>query len=146
MSPSAPESMSESQARLLKEFEKFPDWDARYARLIQMGRELPAMPENFRTEANKIKGCQAQVWLFPELKDGRIQFHADSDALITKGIVALLATVYSGQSPDAILTEPLFLLDKLELSKYLSPTRSNGLAAMVKQIKLYALALKARTG
>jgi len=139
-------SIKEIQDRLLGEFEKFPDWDGRYSRLIEMGRELPAMPENLKTDANKIKGCQAQVWMFPELRDGRVFFHADSDALITKGIVALLVKVYSGQGPNAILEEPLYLLDKLELSKYLSPTRSNGLLAMLKQLKLYALALKARLG
>lgn len=137
-------SIKEIQDRLLAEFEKFPDWDGRYARLIEMGRELVAMPENLKIDANKIKGCQAQVWMFPELRDGRIFFHADSDALITKGIVALLVKVYSGQGPNAILEEPLYLLDRLELSKYLSPTRSNGLLAMLKQLKLYALALKTR--
>jgi cysteine desulfuration protein SufE len=136
--------IAETQEALLAEFAGCVDWDARYQKLIALGKDLAAMPEGMRIDANRIKGCQAQVWLFPEWKDGKILFHADSDAMIVKGIVAMLTRIYGGQEPVAILSEPLFLIDRLELTRYLTPTRANGLAAMVKQIRLFALALKAQ--
>ncbi|MBN8217329.1 MAG: SufE family protein [Spirochaetes bacterium] len=136
--------IAETQEALLAEFASCGDWDARYQKLILLGKALPPMPEAMRIDANKIKGCQAQVWLFPEWKGGLVYFHADSDALIVKGIVALLVRIYNGQAPAAILSEPLTLIDKLELTRYLTPTRANGLSAMLKQLRLFAYALQAR--
>lgn len=138
------ESMAAVQDRLVSLFADCPDWDARYEKLIRLGRELPPMPEAYRTDGNKIKGCQSQVWLFPDMVQGKVHFHADSDALIVKGIVALLICAHQDRTPAEILATPFTLLDRLELSRYLTPTRANGLAAMLKQMRLYAFALQAR--
>jgi cysteine desulfuration protein SufE len=111
-----------------------------------MGKELPEMNEAFKTENFRIKGCQSQVWLYPEFKDGVIYFQADSDALLVKGIIALLVQVYSGETPDAIVEEKEDFLKKLGVTDHLSMNRSNGLAAMTKQIKMYAIAFKSMQG
>ena len=117
------------------------DWIDRYTMLIDYGKELPAFPEELRTQQNLIDGCQSQVWFTAELRDERIIYQADSDALLVKGIVALLLRVLSDHTPQEILDADLYFIDKIGLREHLSPTRANGLAAMLKQMKLYALAL-----
>lgn len=130
--------------KLVTEFTQFKDWEDRYRHLIEIGKSLPAMNEAHRLEQNKVKGCQSQVWLHAELQNGKILFEADSDAAIVKGIVALLVQVYSGSTPDEILsTKPTFLED-LGLREHLSMSRANGLTAMMKQISFYAMAFKAK--
>lgn len=134
--------MQERIAQVKARFLKSSDWEDRYTELIQIGRELPAYPEEKRDEKFKVKGCQSQVWLFPEFKDGKVFFQADSDAVLVKGIVALLVSVYSDATPDEILTtKPEFLKD-VGITEHLSMNRSNGLAAMMKQIQMYALVYK----
>lgn len=134
--------IKEIQEEIIDEFSFFEDWMQRYEYLIELGKSLQPMDESLKTEENVISGCQSKVWISAEKKDGLIVFHADSDAIITKGIVALILRVYSGQTPETILkTEPDFI-DKIGLQENLSPTRANGLFAMIKQIKLYALALQ----
>lgn len=126
-------------------FMKYGDWEDRYKELIHLGRELSTYPEDKREEKYKIKGCQSQVWLYPELKDGRVYFYADSDAVLVKGIVGLLVGVYSNALPDDILgTKPDFLKE-VGITEHLSMNRSNGLAAMMKQIQMYALVFKSMT-
>lgn len=129
---------------LITEFNQFKDWEDRYRHLIDIGKKLPAMDEKNRLESNKVKGCQSQVWLAADLVDGRIVFEADSDASIVKGIVALLVTVYSGSTPDEILTTKPTFLEDLGLREHLSMSRANGLNAMMKQISFYAMAFKAK--
>lgn len=129
---------------LVKDFTQFKDWEDRYRHLIDLGKKLPAMNEAEKTESNKVKGCQSQVWLSAKLENGKIFFEADSDASIVKGIVALLVEVYSGSTPDEILmTKPTFLED-LGLREHLSMSRANGLNSMMKQISFYAMAFKAK--
>lgn len=129
---------------LIGEFAGFGDWEDRYKHIIKLGKELPPMNEDYRVEKNKVKGCQSQVWLYPELKEGKVYFHADSDAAIVKGIIAVLLSVYNGATPDEILaTKPTFL-DDIGLREHLSMSRANGLSAMLKQISMYAIAFKAR--
>ena len=130
---------------LRAEFEGIAEWEERYARLMAMGRALPAFPEPHRIDANLIRGCQSRVWMFPEAVDGRVHFHVDSDALITKGLAAFLVSIYQDLPAQEILaTEPV-VLTQLELARHLSPTRANGLGAMLKQMKLYAFALAHRS-
>ncbi len=129
---------------ILEEFAKIPDWEARYKKLIELGKELPAMEEQNKIEANKVRGCQSQVWLWATFDGSHVHFQADSDASITKGIVALLVTVYSGSTPDEILlTRPDFLIE-LGIREHLSMSRANGLNSMLKQITIYAMAFKAK--
>lgn len=131
------------QQAILKEFESFQDWDSKYKRIIEMGKKLPPFPEVHRTEENKIKGCQSQVWFHAELsKENCVLFQADSDALIVKGLVALVLAVYSSATPDEILATSPEFFKTLGLSSHLSPSRANGLNAMLKQIHNYALAYK----
>ncbi len=120
----------------------FDDWMDRYAMLIEMGKECPIIDEQYRNDQYLINGCQSRVWLYAELKDGKVYFTADSDAVITKGIIYLLIKVFSGQTPQDILAADLSFLDKIGLKEHLSPTRSNGLVSMLKQMMLYAEALK----
>jgi cysteine desulfuration protein SufE len=129
---------------LITEFNQFKDWEDRYRHLIDIGKKLPAMDEKNRLESNKVKGCQSQVWLAADLVDDRIVFEADSDASIVKGIVALLVQVYSGSTPDEILTTKPTFLEDLGLREHLSMSRANGLNSMMKQISFYALAFKAK--
>ncbi|MFZ4549258.1 MAG: SufE family protein [Bacteroidales bacterium] len=125
---------------IINEFNQFDDWMDKYNYLIEMGRSVPLIDENKKTDSNLITGCQSRVWLSSEYKDGTIYFTADSDAVITKGIAYLLIRVFSGHTPTEIVEAETTFLDLLGLKEHLSPTRSNGLLSMVKQIKLYALA------
>lgn len=129
---------------LVKDFTQFKDWEDRYRHLIDLGKKLPAMNEAEKTESNKVKGCQSQVWLSAKLENGKIFFEADSDASIVKGIVALLVEVYSGSTPDEILTTKPTFLEDLGLREHLSMSRANGLNSMMKQISFYAMAFKAK--
>lgn len=132
------------QAKTIREFELLPDWPERYKHIIRLGARLPEFPEEARTDANLVRGCQSQVWLIAEEKDGKIIFRADSDAAITKGLVALMVRFYSGHSPDTILNTPPDFINKIGMAQHLSPTRANGLASMIKQMKIYALAFKTK--
>ena len=132
--------MKETEEELIQEFEMFDDWMDKYNYIIELGKDLPMIDPQFKTEEYLISGCQSQVWLHPEMRDGKLFFSADSDAIITKGIVNLLIRVLSGHTPQEILDNDLSYLDVIGLKDHLSPTRSNGLASMIKQVKLYALA------
>ena len=134
--------IKEIQDSIVEDFSMFDDWMDRYAMLIEMGKECPIIDEKYRDEAHLINGCQSRVWLNAELKDGKVYYSADSDAVITKGIVNLLIKVFSGQTPKDILAADLSFLDEIGLKEHLSPTRSNGLLAMLKQMLLYAEAFK----
>ena len=136
--------MKDVEEELIQEFEMFDDWMDKYNYIIELGKDLPMIDPQFKTEEFLISGCQSQVWLHPEEKDGKLYFSADSDAIITKGIVNLLIRVLSGHTPQEILDNDLSYLDAIGLKNHLSPTRSNGLASMIKQIKLYALAYSAK--
>ena len=129
---------------LVNEFPKNMTWEERYKKIMAMGRNMPAMDEAHRTETNKVKGCQSQVWFHVDLKEGHLYFQGDSDASIVKGIVALLFKVYDGASIDEVLSTKPDFLETIGLRQHLSMSRANGLTAMVKQIGLYALAFKAR--
>jgi cysteine desulfuration protein SufE len=135
----------EIEDRIIEEFSTFEDWMDRYNYLIEMGKDLPKIDEKFRTEQYLISGCQSRVWLQADFNDGHIYFTADSDAVITKGIVTLLIRALSDHSPDEILHADLSFIDKIGLREHLSPTRSNGLNSMIKQMKLFALAFKTKS-
>lgn len=132
----------EVQEQITAEFEAFEDWMDRYNLLIELGRELPPVDQAEKTNEYLIEGCQSKVWLVPEFRNGLLFFKADSDALITKGIVSLLVRVLSGRTPREIKNANLWFIDKINLRQNLSPTRSNGLLAMIKQMRLYALAFE----
>ena len=132
--------MKETEEELIQEFEMFDDWMDKYNYIIELGKDLPMIDPQFKTEEFLISGCQSQVWLHPDMRDGKLYFSADSDAIITKGIVNLLIRVLSGHTPQEILDNDLSYIDAIGLKNHLSPTRSNGLASMIKQIKMYALA------
>lgn len=136
--------INELQDEVIEEFSDFEDWMDKYQLLIDLGNEQEPLDEKYKTEENLIDGCQSRVWLQADMEDGRIVFQAESDALIVKGIIALLIKVLSGHTPDEILNADLYFIDKLGLKEHLSATRSNGLLAMVKQIRMYALAFKAK--
>jgi cysteine desulfuration protein SufE len=140
-----PKSVEEIQDRIVREFELLSDWTERYKYIIKLGDKLDPLDEQYKVEDNLVRGCQSQVWLTADLNDdGTVEFTADSDAAIVKGLVALMVRLYSGQAPDTILnTEPEFI-KRIGMEKYLSPTRSNGLVAMVKQMKIYAMAYKSK--
>ncbi len=134
MLPALMSSILEVQAAIIEEFEPFADWEARYKHIIALGRAMPPLPEQERIEANRVRGCSSQVWLVPRLDGQRLVFGADSDALITKGLVALLMQVYSGRTPDEILgADPIFI-EELGLTQHLSPNRSNGMTSMLERI------------
>ena len=137
--------ISELQEQVVSEFSLFDDWMDKYNYLIEMGRTIPVIDENYKTDQYVITGCQSKVWLHAETRDGKIFFSADSDAIITKGIVNLLIRVLSGHTPDEILNADMDFIEKIGLREHLSPTRSNGLTSMVKQMKLYALAFKTKS-
>ncbi|MAS70818.1 MAG: Fe-S metabolism protein SufE [Zunongwangia sp.] len=122
----------------------FDDWMQRYEYMIEFGKSLPLIDEKYKTEEYIIKGCQSKVWVHADLKDDKIEFTADSDAIITKGIIAILIRSFSGQPPQAILDADTSFIDKIGLKEHLSPTRANGLVSMIKQIKLYAVAYQAK--
>jgi cysteine desulfuration protein SufE len=132
--------INEIQDEIIAEFSDFDDWMDRYQMLIDMGSEQEALEEKYKTEQNLIDGCQSRVWLQADLIDGMVHLRAESDALIVKGIVALLVRVLSGHTPQEILDADLYFIDRIGLHEHLSPTRSNGLSAMLKQMKVYALA------
>lgn len=135
--------IEEIEREIVDEFSVYEDWMDKYAYLIEIGNELPAMAEQYKTEDNLIKGCQSRVWFYPEMKDGSLYFMADSDAIITKGIASLLVRVFSGQKPEDVAKADLNFIDEIGLTQHLSPTRSNGLLSMIKQIKMYAVAYSA---
>lgn len=134
--------IQETQQEIIDEFSMFDDWMQRYEYMIELGKSLPLIPLAYKTEDNIIKGCQSKVWIHAELKDDQLHFSADSDAIITKGIIALLIRVFSNQHPENILAADTDFIDKIGLKEHLSPTRANGLLSMIKQIKLYAIAFK----
>jgi len=136
--------INEKQDEIIAEFSEFDDWMDRYQILIDLGNELPPLDEKYKTDQNLIEGCQSRVWVQADYIDGKVVFQAESDALIVKGIIALLVKVLSGHTPDEILNTDLYFIDKIGLKEHLSPTRSNGLLSMVKQIRMYALAFKAK--
>lgn len=134
--------IQEIQAEIIEEFEFLEDWMERYEHIIALGKSLPLIDKQHQTDDNIINGCQSKVWIHAEKLDDKIIFTADSDAILTKGIIALLLRVYSNQTPETILNTELDFIDKIGLKEHLSPTRANGLLAMIKQIKLYALVFK----
>lgn len=132
--------INEIQDEVIEEFAGFDDWMDKYQMLIDLGNDLETLPEQYKTEQNLIDGCQSRVWIYCEHRDGLLFFKAESDALIVKGIIALLIRVLSGHTPQEIIDTKLYFIDEIGLRDHLSPTRSNGLLAMVKQIRMYALA------
>ena len=134
------------QADLIDEFSIFDDWMERYEYMIELGKSLPMIASEFKTEDNIIKGCQSKVWLHADLENETVVFTADSDAIITKGIVAILIRVFSNQSPETILKTNTDFIDEIGLKEHLSPTSANGLASMIKKIKMYALAYQTQIG
>jgi cysteine desulfuration protein SufE len=138
--------IQETENKIIDEFSLFDDWMDKYNYLIEMGKTLPILDEKFKTDQYLITGCQSRVWLSAELTDGNVVYKADSDAVITKGIVNLLIRVLSNQKPDDILNTDMAFIDRIGLKEHLSPTRSNGLVSMIKQMKLYALVFKTKQG
>lgn len=136
--------INEAQDAIIEEFGDFDDWMDKYQLLIDLGNEQQPLDEKYKTEQNLIEGCQSRVWLQADEADGKVIFQAESDALIVKGIIALLIKVLSGHTPDEILNADLYFIEKIGLREHLSPTRSNGLLAMVKQMRMYALVFKAK--
>ena len=132
------------QDEVVDEFSAFDDWMDKYALLIELGNSLSPLDEQFKVESNLIEGCQSRVWLHAEYRDGKVLYQAESDAVIVKGIVSLLIKVLSGHTPREILDTHLYFIEQIVLTEHLSPTRSNGLLAMVKQMRLYAMVFKAQ--
>ncbi|MEO9572216.1 MAG: SufE family protein [Polaribacter sp.] len=132
--------IKEIQEEIIDEFSMFDDWMERYEYIIELGKSLPIIDEKYKLDENLIKGCQSKVWLYSELENDTVKFSADSDAILTKGIVALLLRVYSNQKPGDILTANTDFIDEIGLKEHLSPTRANGLVSMIKYIKMYAIA------
>lgn len=137
-------SIKEIQEEIVDEFSMFDDWMQRYEYMIALGKSLPLIDEKYKTDEHTIKGCQSKVWVHAEMKDGKVVFTADSDAIITKGIIAILLRTLSNQSPKDILDADMHYIDEIGLKEHLSPTRANGLVSMIKQLKLYALAFEAQ--
>lgn len=136
--------IKEQQDTIIEEFSFFNDWTEKYEYIIQLGKDLPLIDEQYKREENLIKGCQSKVWLHAEYKDGKVYFTADSDALITKGLVSMVVRVLSGQSPKDIAEADIYFVDAIGLKSHLSLTRSNGLLSMLKQMKMYGMALKTK--
>ena len=136
--------INEEQDEIIEEFNDFTDWMDKYQLLIDLGNEQTPLDEKYRTESNLIDGCQSRVWLQADYADGRIHFTAESDALIVKGIITLLIRVMDNHTPEEILDADLYFIDRIGLKEHLSPTRSNGLLAMIKQMRMYALAFKVK--
>ncbi len=135
---------SEIQDQIIDEFSVFDQWLDKYDYLIELSKELPMINEKHRTDQFVIKGCQSRVWVDAEMRDGKIYYTADSDAIITKGIIALLIRVLSGRTPQEVLDTDLYFIDRIGLRENLSPTRANGLVAMIKQMRMYALAYQSK--
>ncbi len=136
--------IKEIQEEIIDEFSMFEDWMERYEYIIELGKSLPIINLEYKMDSNLISGCQSKVWLHSEINEGTISFTADSDAILTKGIVALLLRVFNNQKPADILAAELYFVDEIGLKEHLSPTRANGLVSMIKQIKLYALAFQSK--
>ena len=136
--------INELQDNVIEEFSDFDDWMDKYALLIDLGNSLPPLEEKYKTESNLIEGCQSRVWLQADYVDGKILFKGESDAVIVKGIVSLLISILSDNTPQEILDADLYFIEKIGLKEHLSPTRSNGLVAMVKQMRMYALAFRTK--
>lgn len=136
--------IEEIQEEIVDEFSMFDDWMQRYEYIIELGKSLPLIDEKYKTEENIIKGCQSKVWVHADEKDGNVVFTADSDAILTKGIIAILIRAFSNHSPKEILEANTDFIDEIGLKEHLSPTRANGLVSMIKQIKMYALAFQAK--
>lgn len=132
--------IEEVQNEIIDEFSMFEDWEERYQYMIDLGKDLPIIDEKYKTEANIIKGCQSKVWVHANMEDNKVNFTADSDAIITKGIIAILIRTFSNQHPKAIIEANTDFIDKIGLKEHLSPTRANGLVSMIKQLKMYAIA------
>ena len=130
------------KSEIISEFSLFEDWMEKYEYIIELGKSIPLIDPKFKTDDNLINGCQSKVWMHAELKNNNVLFYADSDAIITKGIIAILIRVFSNQEPKNILESDTKFIDKIGLKEHLSPTRANGLVSMIKQIKIYALAFK----
>ena len=141
----SPMTINEIQDEIIEEFTELDDWMDRYQMLIDMGNDQEPLPEKYKTEQNLIDGCQSRVWLQADLINGRVHFQAESDALIVKGIVTLLLRVLNDQTPEDILDANLYFIEQIGLREHLSPTRSNGLSAMLKQMKMYALAYRVKS-
>jgi cysteine desulfuration protein SufE len=137
--------IEQAQQDVVEEFAVMGDWQDKYEHLIGLGRELPLIAPEHKVDANLVRGCQARVWLHTEMKNGRVQFTADSDAMITKGLIALLVRVLNDHAPQEILSTPLTFIDRIGLREHLSPGRANGLAAMIDQMKRYALAFSSKS-
>lgn len=135
-------SIDQKQQEIIEEFSYFDDWMDKYELLIQLGKELPLIEDRYKVDDKLIKGCQSQVWMHAEVKDGKVFYTADSDAVITKGLVGMVIKVLSGHMPEEITSAKLYFIQEIGLQNHLSPTRSNGLVAMIKQMKLYAMALQ----
>jgi len=133
-------SIQELQEEIVDEFSMFDDWMQRYEYMIELGKSLPLIEEKYKIDQNIIKGCQSKVWVHAEMKKDKIDFTADSDAIITKGIIAILIRVFSGQHPKDIMNADTSFIDEIGLKEHLSPTRANGLVSMIKQLKMYAIA------
>lgn len=138
--------INEIQDEIIEEFSSFEDWMDRYSLLIDLGNELESLPESDKTDQNLIDGCQSKVWIDAKVENGNIIYRGESDAILVKGIVALLIKVLSGHTPDEILGADLYFVEQIGLREHLSPTRSNGLVAMIKQMRIYALAFKTKLG
>ncbi len=136
--------ITEVQNEIIDEFAMFDDWTERYEYIIELGKSLPIIDEKYKTDENLIKGCQSKVWLNAQQKNDKVVFTADSDAILTKGIIAIMIRVFSNQSPQDILEASTDFVDEIGLKEHLSPTRANGLVSMIKQIKMYALAFQAK--
>lgn len=132
--------IEEIKAEIIDEFAMFDNWEDRYQYMIDLGKTLPLIAEEYKTEDHIIKGCQSKVWVHADMKDNKVAFTADSDAIITKGIIAILIRVFSNQHPTAIIDADTDFIDEIGLKEHLSPTRANGLVSMIKQLKLYAIA------
>jgi cysteine desulfuration protein SufE len=132
--------IEEVQNEIIDEFSMFDDWEERYQYMIDLGKTLPLIEDKFKTDDHIIKGCQSKVWVHAEMDDNKVKFTADSDAIITKGIIAILIRVFSNQNPKAIIDADTDFIDQIGLKEHLSPTRANGLVSMIKQLKMYAIA------
>lgn len=136
--------INEIQDEIIEEFSLFDDWMDRYSMLVELGNSLEPLDPKYKTDENLISGCQSRVWITAEYVNGKVIFHAESDAVIVKGIIALLLKVLSNQTPDDIINADLYMVDKVGLKEHLSPTRSNGLVSMIKQIRFYAMVFKTK--
>lgn len=137
--------LKEKQQQLIEDFSFMEDWEAKYEYIIDLGKSLPEMPAEKKSDANLIKGCQSKVWIDAEFKDGKLFFNADSDGILPKGIVSMLVSLYSGHTTEEILSSDFDFISKIGLQEFLSPSRANGLMAMTKQIKFYAVAYQIKS-